>query len=116
MCLLQSYKYHKSYNLSTMAKDSRKVKHGIKTSTLGTSYKHAGVELSGAQMSIKSLKEAGGFRILGKEDIKKELARTKELYGMTPDEFYRSWKEDKVHGFHATKLGCLYEFYRDEYE
>ncbi len=99
-----------------MTKDSRKAEHCIKASTLGISYKPIGVEISDARSSIKSLKEAGGFRILGKEDIKKELARTKELYGMTPDEFYRSWKEHKVHGFHATKLGCLYEFYRDEYE
>ena len=55
------------------------------------------------------------FRILGKEDIKKELARTQEIFGMNPDEFYKAWKEEKVHGFHALKLGCLYEFYRDEY-
>jgi len=99
-----------------MTEDSQKAEHGIKASTRGISSKHVDVELSSARMSIKSLKEAGGFRIMGKEDIKKELERTKELYGMTPDEFYISWKEDKVHGFHATKLGCLYELYRDEYE
>lgn len=64
---------------------------------------------------VQSLSDMG-FHVLGKEDINKELARTKELYGMTPDEFYRAWKNDEIHGFHATKLGCLYEFYRDEYE
>jgi len=99
-----------------MTEDSRKIEPSSKASNRGISCKHVGVELSAADKSIKALKEAGGFRIMGKEDIKKELARTKDLYGMTPDEFYISWKEDKVHGFHATTLGCLYELYRDEYE
>lgn len=78
-------------------------------------HEHVGVPISRATSTIKSLSEKG-FHVLGKEDINKELARTKELYGMTPEEFYQAWKNDKIHGFHATKLGCLYEFYRDEYE
>lgn len=65
--------------------------------------------------SIKALYDMG-FNILGKEEVKKELSRTKELYGMEPDEFYKAWIHGEIHGFHATKFGCLYEFYRDEYE
>jgi hypothetical protein len=79
-------------------------------------HEHIAVPISRVtSKSIKSLSDMG-FHVLGKEDINKELARTKELYGMTPEEFYQAWKNDEIHGFHATKLGCLYEFYRDEYE
>src|SRR4030065_1097105 len=89
----------------------------VRASYKGTTlHDHIGVPISGAaSKSIKSLHEKG-FHVLGKEDIKKELDRTNELYGMTPEKFYRAWKNDEIHGFHATKLGCLYEFYRDEYE
>jgi len=76
---------------------------------------HVGIQLNDATSKpIDPLHDDGAFRILGKEDIKKELARTNEIFGMNPDEFYKAWKEEKVHGFHALKLGCLYEFYRDE--
>lgn len=55
------------------------------------------------------------FRILNKEDIKIELDKIKEVFSMNPDEFYKVWKEGKIHGFQATKFGNLYEFYRKEY-
>lgn len=92
--------------------------HNIRASAMRAALnEHVEVQLSGAAgKPIESIHNDNTFRILGKEDIKKELARTKEIFGMDPDEFYRAWKEEKVHGFHATKLGCLYEFYRDEYE
>ncbi len=93
------------------------VGHSLRASAVKALNDHAGMPLSRAKgKSIKSLHDEDAFRVLGKEDIKKELARTKEIFGMNPDEFYKAWKENKVHGFHATKLGCLYEFYRDEYE
>lgn len=85
---------------------------------MGISKKHSKLPLSPAMgKPIKSINEMGiPFRVLGKEEIEKELSRTKEIFNMTPDEFYKAWKEDKVHGFHALKFGCLYEFYRNEYE
>ncbi len=92
--------------------------HSIKASDVGISNKHSNLPLSAAVAKpIKSIHEMGiPFRVLGKEDIKNELSKTKEIFNMTPDEFYKAWKEDKVHGFHALKFGCLYEFYRNEYE
>lgn len=55
------------------------------------------------------------FRSLNKEDIEKELASTKEIFGESPEEFYKSWQKGKYHGFQATKLAHLYEFYRSAY-
>lgn len=91
--------------------------HNIRASSMRAGRNEpVGLQLSeAASKPIDPLHDDGAFRILGKDDIKKELARTKEIFGMNPDEFYKAWKEDKVHGFHALKFGCLYEFYRDEY-
>lgn len=87
--------------------------HNIRGSAMRAGRNELG--LLAASLSCNPLHDDDAFRILGKEDIIKELARTKEIFGMNPDEFYKAWKEEKVHGFHALKLGCLYEFYRDEY-
>ncbi len=56
------------------------------------------------------------FHILSKKDIEKELSRIEERFGMTPEKFHKAWREGKVHGHEAMKLGCYYEFYKDEYE
>ncbi len=54
--------------------------------------------------------------IMTKSDIEKDLSKIEERFGMSPEEFYKAWKNDKFHGFQAMKFGCLYEFYRDEFE
>jgi len=72
-------------------------------------------ESSSTTKTVNSIQEIGApFHIMGKEDIEKELSRIKEIFNMTPDDFYKAWKEDKVRGFQALKFGCLYEYYRNE--
>lgn len=56
------------------------------------------------------------FHILNKKDIEKELSKIEKKFGMTPVDFHKAWREGKVHGHEAMKLGCYYEFYKDEYE
>ncbi len=56
------------------------------------------------------------FHILNKKDIEKELSKIEKKFGMTPVDFHKAWREGKVHGHEAMKLGCYYEFYEDEYE
>lgn len=56
------------------------------------------------------------IHILSKNDIEKELSQIEKRFGMPPKEFHKAWKEGKVHGHEAMKLGCYYEFYKDEYE
>ncbi len=56
------------------------------------------------------------FHILNKKDIEKELSKIEKKFGMTPADFHKAWREGKVHGHEAMKLGCYYEFYKNEYE
>lgn len=56
------------------------------------------------------------LHILNKKDIERELSQIESKFGMIPEEFHKAWKEGKVHGHEAMKLGCYYEFYKDEYE
>ena len=56
------------------------------------------------------------FRFMDKKDLEKELSRIEKEFGMTPEEFHKAWREGKVHGHEVMKLGCYYEFYKDEYE
>lgn len=66
----------------------------------------------------KSIKDSGmpPFHVLNKKDIEKELSKIENKFGMTPEDFHKAWREGKVHGHEAMKLGCYYEFYKDEYE
>ncbi len=64
---------------------------------------------------MTEVKKGIHFHIMTKKDIEKELAQTKTLFGMSPEEFYEAWKKGDFHGFEAMKLGCLYEIYMDEY-
>jgi len=84
---------------------------------VGTSLNECvGVQLSKA--SAMSSRESIGIPvyIMNKSDIEKELSKIEERFGMSPDKFYEAWKNDEFHGFQAMKFGCLYEFYRDEFE
>jgi hypothetical protein len=62
------------------------------------------------------LEDIPPFHIMGKKDLEKELSRIETEFGMAPEEFHKAWREGKVHGHEAIKLGCYYEFYKDEYE
>ena len=68
----------------------------------------------------KSIRASRGdippFHILEKKDLEKELSRIEKEFGMTPEEFHKAWREGKVHGHEAMKLGYYYEFYKDEYD
>jgi len=66
--------------------------------------------------SVRGRGDIPPFHILGKKDLEIELSRIEKEFGMTPEEFHKAWKEGKVHGHEATKLGCYYEFYKDEYD
>lgn len=66
--------------------------------------------------SVRAQSDIPPFHILGKKDLEKELSRIEKEFGMTPEEFHKAWREGKVHGHEAMKLGCYYEFYKDEYE
>jgi len=122
---LQDYKYYKSQTKQpeimtqkprTPEKSIFREKN-IKASGLSIRKKQSGhLQSCAAGKPVKSIQEMGApFHIMDKEDIEKELSRIKEMFNMNPDEFYKAWKEDKVHGFHALKFGCLYEYYRNEY-
>ena len=66
----------------------------------------------------KSRYDAGSPTIhtLSKKDIENELTQIERKFGMTSEQFYNAWKEGRVHGHEAVKLGSYYEFYKDEYE
>jgi hypothetical protein len=67
--------------------------------------------------SVKApLDEIPPIHIMDRKDLEKELSRIEKEFGMTPEEFHKAWKEGKVQGHEAIKLGCYYEFYKDEYE
>ena len=86
---------------------------GIDAGSIGVLKEHAGAPIRAAG------KHDGGippFHILSKKDIEKELSKIEKKFGMTPEEFHKSWREGKVHGHEAMKLGYYYEFYKDEYE
>ncbi|MFA4955492.1 MAG: hypothetical protein WC556_00785 [Candidatus Methanoperedens sp.] len=97
---------------------------GIRASTMkapkdnvGISFnEHVGIPIS--KTVARSSGESIGvpMYIMNKSDIEKELSKIEERFGMSPEEFYKAWKNDEVHGFQAMKFGCLYEFYRDEFE
>lgn len=77
---------------------------------------HVGVPISRA-VGMSSGESIGiPVYIMTKSDIEKELSKIEERFGMSPEEFYKAWKNDEFHGFQAMKFGCLYEFYRDEFE
>lgn len=57
-----------------------------------------------------------GIYTMTKEDIEIEIAKGEKEFSMPIEEFYQSWQDNKVHGFHAMKLVCLYDFFRKEYE
>jgi hypothetical protein len=90
--------------------------YSIRGTDVGTSV-GALKEHVGVPIMDKSLYEGiPPFHILSKNDIEKELSQIKTKFGMTPEEFHKAWKEGKAHGHEAMKLGCYYEFYKDEYE
>jgi len=62
------------------------------------------------------LEEIPPFHIMDKKDLEKELSRIETEFKMAPEEFHKAWREGKIHGHGAMKLGCYYEFYKDEYE
>ncbi len=78
---------------------------GAPLSTSGKSMRHVCIPIS-----------EQGIYTMTKEDIEREIAKGEKEFGMPIKEFYKAWQEDKVHGFHAMKLVCLYDFYRKEYE
>ncbi len=83
--------------------------------SIDTLKEHIGVSVNTAAKSIHD-EHIPPFHILNKKDIEKELSLIEKKFGMTPEEFHKAWKEGKVHGHEAMKLGCYYEFYKDEYE
>ncbi len=97
----QNYKYHQTLYFRYMAQRSRKQG-----------------KLSGSSLKkhVAASRAIPPFRILGKKDIEKELSKIENKFGMTPEDFHKAWREGKVHGHEAVKLGCYYEFYKDEYE
>lgn len=54
--------------------------------------------------------------IVTKKEIEDELSRTEELYGMSPEKFYKAWKNNEIHDFHAIILGNLYESYMQRHK
>jgi hypothetical protein len=81
--------------------------------------KNVGISVSISDKSIRHVGISGsenGIYTMTREDIEKELAKGEKEFGMPITEFYKSWQDNKVHGFHAMKLVCLYDFYRKEYE
>ncbi len=89
---------------------------GIRASTMKASKDIVGIPIN--KTIAKSSGESIGvpMYIMTKLDIEKELSKIEERFGMSPEEFYKAWKNDEFHGFQAMKFGCLYEFYRDEFE
>ncbi|MFA4956596.1 MAG: hypothetical protein WC556_06435 [Candidatus Methanoperedens sp.] len=73
-------------------------------------------------ISDKSIRHVGingnenGIYTMTREDVEREIANGEKEFGMPITEFYKSWQDNKLHGFHAMKLVCLYDFYRKEYE
>ena len=96
-------------------------RHGTRASTIkGVSLKdHVGVPISGVPCISSGIAVNDidiPVHIMTKEDIEEELSKIEERFGMTPEKFYEAWKNDEFHGFQAMKFGCLYEFYRDEFD
>ncbi len=83
----------------------------IRDSEIGTPDKEVGVPISNEH-------DAGipNTHILSKKDIEKELSQIKTKFGMTSEQFHKAWKEGRIHGHEAVKLGSYFEFYKVEYE
>jgi hypothetical protein len=77
----------------------------------------AGRKSKAPKKCIKALRDdIPPIHIMDRKDLEKELSRIEKEFGMTPEEFHKAWKEGKVQGHEVIKLGCYYEFYKDEYE
>jgi hypothetical protein len=87
---------------------------GIRGSEIGIQNEHVGIPFSSRSTSF--VRGDSDIHVLSKEDIESELSQIEKKYGMTSDEFHTAWKEGRVHGHEALKLGSYYEFYKDEYE
>jgi len=88
-------------------------------SSIDSLNKSVGIPISISDKSIRHVGIRGsedGIYTMTREDIEREIANGEKEFGMPITEFYKSWQDDKVHGFHAMKLACLYDFYRKEYE
>jgi hypothetical protein len=88
-------------------------------SSIDSLNKNAGIPVGISDKSIHKVGIRGsedGIYTMNREDIERELAKGEKEFGMPITEFYQSWKDNKVHGFQAMKLVCLYDFYRKEYE
>lgn len=86
----------------------------IRGTERGIPNKHAGIPFSSGRASMQV--GSPNIHILSKEDIEVELSQIETKFEMNADEFHTAWKEGKVHGHEAMKLGSYYEFYKDEYE
>lgn len=89
---------------------------GIRASTKKAPKDNLGIPISKPVVSSSGESIGVPMYIMTKSDIEKELSKIEERFGMSPEEFYKAWKNDEFHGFQAMKFGCLYEFYRDEFE
>ncbi len=89
---------------------------GIRASTMKAPKDNVGIPIN--KPVVRSSGESIGvpMYIMTKSDIEKELSKIEDHFGMSPEEFYKAWKNVEFHGFQAMKFGCLYEFYRDEFE
>ena len=85
----------------------------IRDTEIGIQNEPVGIPFSSGSASIQE--GSPNIHILSKEDIEVELSQIETKFGMTSDEFHTAWKEGKVHGHEAMKLGSYYEFYKDEY-
>lgn len=124
---LQNYKYHQTLLFTNM---SLKLKNPVKSmpsgrntrnrmSSIDSLNKNAGIPVGISDKSIHKLGIRGteeGIYTMNREDIERELAKGEKEFGMPITELYKSWQDNKVHGFQAMKLVCLYDFYRKEYE
>lgn len=83
----------------------------IRGSDIGVSSEDVGVP-------VRNVHDVGipSVHILSKNDIENELSQIEKKFGMTSEQFYKAWREGKVHGHEAVKLGSYFEFYKDEYE
>lgn len=95
-----------------MTHNSRLVGRNTRGTMIGDPNIHSGISLNSPSMHV-------GIpitHVLSKEDIEDKLSQIEKKYGMKPEHFYESWKAGKLHGHEVMKLGCYYEFYKDEYE
>lgn len=93
----------------------RGIKGSDKGAAAGALNEHIGIPLNAPGKSIND-NGMPPVHILNKKDIEKQLSLIEKKFGMTPEEFHKAWRDGKVHGHEAMKLGCYYEFYKDEYE